>query len=340
MKCVSACRDPVALGGAHDIELQGDLAFVAGKGSGGHRPEAQRAAGSFGVVDVRDPRRPSVVGSLSFGEEGAWLQAETVLPDGPVCFVGGTCLWAVDVRRPAEPRVAARLDDPRIASINGMARRGRHLFAASKKNHVTVFDARDPFAPRLADAFEPRGTAFDSPHDLDLLGEDLLVVVNIKEGAPRDRLQVYRVAEGGSPEPLPSARWEFLGALDDPRLAGANRVRVRGEWAFVACNKGHAVAAVDLSDPRRPRAACVLPTPGRPCGLCLHGDRLYAAPGGGQGSEEFEVYDVSDPARMRLLSRHAFAEATPDHDLVVRDGLAWATDQDRDQVVAIDLGEG
>lgn len=337
MKCLSVCRDPAALGGAHDIELQGDLAFVAGKGAGGHRPVSQRAPGTFGILDVRDPLHPSVIGHLLLGEEGNWAQGETVLPCGPVCFVGGSRFWAIDVSSPGKPRILKALDDPRIPSINGMVRRGNHLFAASKKNHVTVFDVREPSNPRLVAAMKPGGTAFDSPHDLARLGEDSLVVVNIKPGEPRDRLQVYRVAEGGSPEPLPTERWELVGALDDPRLAGANRVRVRGDWAFVACNKGHAVASVDLSDPRRPRTACVVPTPGRPCGLCLDGDRLLAAPGGPEGADFLEVYDVSDPSKMRLLQRESFAETTPDHDLVVRADVAWSTDGDRDLVAAIQL---
>ena len=47
---LSVLVDETALAGAHDVELQGNLAFVAGKG------------GSLAVIDVADPARPRISG--------------------------------------------------------------------------------------------------------------------------------------------------------------------------------------------------------------------------------------------------------------------------------------
>lgn len=336
MKCLSILHDVAALGGAHDIELQGSFAYVGGKGKGGNRTPPH-APGSFGVVDISDPRHLRVAGHLEWPpENGKWVQAETVLPAGDICFVGGTYFWSVDVSNPSRPVVLECLRSPEIESINGMSRRGDFIFAASKKNHVTVFDVRDPRRPALFAAFKPLGVGFASPHDIGILGDEHVVVVNIKEGEPRDKVHLYRVAQRGAAAPLPPERWALVGALDDPRLLGANRVLVRDGWAFVGCNKGNAVAAVDVRDPARPRLASLLATPSGPSGLCLVGPRLFAAPK--PPGRFIEIYDVSDPDAMRLLDRIPTEGTDPDHDMAWRDGLLFVTDQDRDAIAVLEMG--
>lgn len=337
MKLIGTVRDIAALGGVHDVELHGDYALVGGKGRAGNRTPPHEP-GSMGIVDIRDPEHPRVVARFPLPprEGGRWIQAETVLPAGDLGYFAGSCLWTVDLRDPARATIVHELDERCLESVNGMVRRDDFLFTASKKERLCVIDVREARAPRLWGAFTPLGTGFASPHDIALLGREYLVPVNIKEGEPRDRLQVYRIAAAASPVPLPLAEWRLVGALDDPRLLGANRIQVRGSWAYVCCNKGHAVATVDLSDPTRPRLAAHVPIPSGTSGICLVGDRLYTP-----GFTHLDVWDVAAPERLRLVARVPLGDFEPSHDIACRDGLLYVTDHRQDQlgIVALEGSE-
>ena len=52
---VALLHDKERLKGPHDIELQGDLAFVAGKW------------GAFAILDVSDPERPEILSTITTG---------------------------------------------------------------------------------------------------------------------------------------------------------------------------------------------------------------------------------------------------------------------------------
>ena len=69
---IALLHDKENLKGPHDIEIQGDLAFVAGKW------------GAFSIVDVADPVRPEILGVITEG----MVNPETVLPAGEICFFG------------------------------------------------------------------------------------------------------------------------------------------------------------------------------------------------------------------------------------------------------------
>ena len=113
-----------ALGGAHDIELQGDLAFVAGK------------RGSLAVVNVQNPRSPQL---MWFHPHAATLEdAETVLPLGRHLLVGSRDFHSFDIQNPQRPTLLKTLSDrTRIDRINGFARRGTLVVAANKEGSMT-----------------------------------------------------------------------------------------------------------------------------------------------------------------------------------------------------------
>lgn len=338
MHVLSSIHDP-RLAGAHDIQLQGNLAFIAGKGPGGNR-EPPFGAGSFGIVDVSTPEAIHVVGGWTYPPvDGARVQAETVMPAGKACFVAGTHFDAVDVTDPASPRLLARIQDARIESVNGMARRGEYLLAATKHGRINVFHVGDAQKPRLRDSLWMEGERFTSPHDLDLLGDEHIVVGNISGAEQVDRVRVYRVAAPGNAAPWPAAEWALEGVIADRRLTGANRIRVRGKRAYVACNKGDALAVVGLADPQHPEIEAWLATPSGPSGLCLAGNGLIANPGSRGAGDFLEIYDASSPGELELAARQQFPELTPDHDMVYRDGVIYCTDQDEDGVGVIAVEE-
>ncbi|MDZ7638202.1 MAG: hypothetical protein U5J83_08135 [Bryobacterales bacterium] len=92
LELVGFVHDDRALNRAHDVEIQGDFAFVAGKG------------GSLAIVNIADPSAPKIVSALADPVE--YEDAETVLPMGNVLFLGTRDFFAIDISDPATPRVS------------------------------------------------------------------------------------------------------------------------------------------------------------------------------------------------------------------------------------------
>lgn len=108
---VGLLHDDSALNRPHDVELQGDVAYVPGKG------------GSLALIDISDVRQPTLLSSLTGIE--AMEDAETVMPMGDILIVGTRDFLSVDVSDPRNPVIITRISDrPRVDKINGMVRRG------------------------------------------------------------------------------------------------------------------------------------------------------------------------------------------------------------------------
>lgn len=311
---VALLHDKERLRGPHDIELQGDLAFVAGKW------------GAFSILDVSDPKRPEILGVITEGMD----DPETVLPAGEICFLGTNDFYAIDVRDPARPKVLKQVVDEKIAAINGMVRWGDTILAANKRGFIDVFDVSDPADPIFVDALDTRERGgLMSPHDLDLWGERIFVADQRGESQLKGR--VYRFAQGDTL--LPCAEWKVEGAIEGADLNGANRVVIEGDYAFVAANKIGRVGVIDIRTPERPvQVANVEVGFVSPCGMTRAGDVLYVGAG-----RLVEALDVSDPLNPVFLGRcNVFPQEARDnqnnrpgdaHDLVVRDGYVFVTGQ-------------
>jgi hypothetical protein len=165
---------------------------------------------------------------------------------------------------------------------------------------------------------------------------DLLVIVDAagfgRSEAP-GQLGVYRFMHKAGRAVLAPERWVLVGRVADPRLVGANQVRVVGPYAYVggslspkaadrAGRQAH-VAVVNLSRPDRPALAATVPFPDP------RGPNGFAA-----GGQTIMALDVSDPQRPAVLAtapcRDVFrggAGADDAHDLVYRDGHLYVTGQ-------------
>lgn len=322
MELIGLLHDP-ALRGPHDVEIVGDYALVAGKW------------GAFSVVDVSDPRVPRLVGQIAEGVDNA----QTILPlDEDVCLLGTNELVSVDLRDSREPRVLARVSGPRIERINGMVRRGTTVYAANKTHAIDVFDVRDPANPVLADVYDTLPGGFVSPHDVALAG-DWLVTVDQKKDADL-KVRTFRVWEGEGP--LPSECWEVASTIDDARLNGANRVDVGDGFAYVACNYGDCVCAIELAETGEMRLRGVADTHDvAPCGIELCPAGLFG--GAASHVERFDLSDPSNPTAADRLSvfeadwpRHPKQRGKGDaHDLEWRDGLLYVTGQNDDSLAIV-----
>ena len=109
----------------HDVELQGDLAFVPGKG------------GSLAIVDVTDPTKPQLLWHRH--DTKGLDDAESVLPSRDQLFLGTHDFISIDIRNPKQPVFATRLSTmPKISHINGMVRRGDNQRASSVNTLIAV----------------------------------------------------------------------------------------------------------------------------------------------------------------------------------------------------------
>jgi len=225
MRLLSVVHHPRALSRAHDVDLQGNLAFVAGKG------------GSVAVIDVADPARPKLLSYLS--DPSVLDDGEAVMPVGTTLFVGARDFLSVDVTNPREPHILERVRDRRrFDKINDMVRVGRFVLTANKSGSVAVFDTADPGSPRLCDVLDTRmHGGLGAPHGPAVSGAHLVVVNTGREEPVHIRL--YRAWDPAG-NLLPASEWKQEGyapSPDDLRrdwvLQGANRIASWGRFAAV-----------------------------------------------------------------------------------------------------------
>lgn len=328
---VAVLQDEAALNGAHDVELQGELAFVPGKG------------GSLAIINIADPARPQIVWSRR--DVDFLGDAETVLPAGDFLLLGTQDFHTLDVRNPSQPVFAAMIKDrPTIDRINGFVRRGDIVFAANKSGYLDAFDVSDPARPKLFGALNVRERDdVGDPHDVDLLG-DLAVVVDPNGFGRRPvpgRVGVYRVVDGATGDVLPAEQWKLVGQVADDRLVGGNRIRTRGEFAFVAAsitpeapNRDElqpCVAVIDLTDPAGGKVVATVPFPDvrGPNGMDVAGGVVFAS-----GGQSVMAVDVRDPRNPKLLAAekcldvfHGDAGRDDGHDLEYRNGYLYVSGQ-------------
>jgi hypothetical protein len=315
----------------HDIELQGDLAFVPGKG------------GSIAIVDVSRPTRPQLVWHRRDPER--LDDAETVLPAGERLLLGTHRFHSIDIRHPQRPVFEQELSTtPEISHINGMARRGDTIFAAGKNGVLAAFDISQPAAPAVVGALDLRHKYdIGAPHDVDLYQAYAVVPDPRQFGRVKEpgKLALIQVLDGEGGKPLPADRWKLAGVVATEELVGANRVQVAGHYAFVGAStrgKGGRLVVVDLSKPDAPRLVASLPFAAEdgwgPNGLAVAGRVVFLA-----GGQSVEAIDISRPRQPVKLAGRRFADvfrnANPryegggdsGHDLVYRDGYLHVTGQ-------------
>jgi len=116
-------------GPAMDVAVEGDRAFVIGRGK-------------LHVVDIREPAKPKVLGSL----DGLGNTRQIVVPEG-VAYVSARefGLFIVDVRE-ATPKLITHYDSIEFAT--GVVIAGKVLFIAQRQFGVELVDVTNPKHPR------------------------------------------------------------------------------------------------------------------------------------------------------------------------------------------------
>jgi hypothetical protein len=331
-----------ALDRPHDIKLQGNIAFVPGKG------------GSLAIIDVTDPKSPRII----------WHQrqpielndAETVLPLGDRLFLGTNDFHSIDISNPRKPVFQSRISDRKqIARINGMVRRDQWIFAASKHGWLDAFDISDPKQPAVAGAADIKSRfGVSSPHDVDLFRNHAVVPdpAGFDRSKKAGKLALLGVFDTRTKQLLPAEKWTLTGIVVSKELAGANRVQVLGNHAFVGASTragSGMFVVVDLSDPSSPRQVASLPFAANdgwgPNGLTVAGNVVFLA-----GGQSVEAIDIREPTRPKKLASQSFPKELPNanprykgggdsgHDLVYRDGYLYVTGQNDHCLLVLQVG--
>jgi len=326
---VGLIRDDRALDQAHDVELQGDLAFVPGKG------------GSLAIINVRNPSAPRLISSLVDPVE--YADAEAVLPMGDTLLLGTRDFFAIDISDPTKPRVLKKISDrPRIDLINGMARFKKQVLTANKSGYIGVIDVADPKNPMYVGALHTAATGGPKmPHDIAVWGNHA-IVVDSQQHQPSN-VFVYKIAQTESSELLPVGEWTLSGKVpngaNSEDLQGANRVVAwGGRYAGVGAFQPDRVGVIDVTDATKPRTVANMPV----CDIDATGMAIYGSMLLVSGGECVEAIDVSDPSRPVSVAQYRGGRLFPTralfkdgkaprydngHDLVYRAGYIYVTAQ-------------
>ncbi len=324
-RIVSMTLHDEALAGAHDVELQGNLAFVPGKRN------------SLSIVDISNPERPNLLWSLSSPEIP---DSETVLPMGDFLLLGTRDFLTLDIQDPNNPIVLKKISDrPRIDKINGMILLGNYVLGANKSGYITAFDITDIRNPAFFGALETNEQfGLRLPHDIAVYGDYIVIVDPNGFTPPVGRLGIFKVLENGNL--LPADEWSLTGKIEASELIGANRLQIKANYAYVGgsltpearalSSEPSRVSVVDISDPSRPAIVASLPFDDvrGPNGLTIAGKILFCA-----GGQTVCAYDISNPENPIPVASQSFpvyrySERTDNyHDLVYRDGYLYISAQ-------------
>lgn len=234
-------------GAPMDIVVRDGFAYVA-DGPGG-----------FQIIDVHNPQRPVIVGSLPpIGSTGPGQ----VTVQGHHAFLGEETrgLRIVDIADPSAPKDVTVF--PSQNWVLGVTVLGSRAFLTEYQYGLEIVDIADPNQTVALARYPIPGQARQ------VWAEGNLAYVAIERSI--EELQVLDLTDPTHPVLLGSTA-----ITPSPR-----DLKARGRYAFVAAEYNEGLQTVDVGDPRNPVA--FIPIPGSAAwGLELSGDRAYLSGSGG-----------------------------------------------------------
>lgn len=116
----------------------------------------------------------------------------------------------------------------------------------------------------------------------------------------------------------------LIGNLVDSRIVGSNCIIIAGKTLFMAGNSNASgLVAIDVSDLTFPKFLGQSVTSNRYVCLDVRGNRLYS---GNNSSNEFEIWDVSDPTDFVIISSLANISFDELNDVLVNGTYAYMVD--------------
>jgi hypothetical protein len=263
---------------ATNITIAGNFAFVTSKNRNGPckpGPQPSCTAGSdddgtgdsLTVVDISNPLSPKVVGSVRdiqklFGAYAvavsghyAFVASQGQLsnpgyPTGPSTSTGSFSV--IDLSN-LGAGVIANIDNASLTGplanglqhATGVAISGNYAYVTAYYGHsLTVIDISKPTSP-VARVSVHDANALAGPDDVAISGNYAYVANQLASSSKLPDLTTVNISNPLSPT--------VTGALTDPALSGAYRVRVHGTHAYVSGNNVATIGIVDISNPAAPK---------------------------------------------------------------------------------------
>ena len=217
--------------------------------------------------------------------------------------------------------------------IGGHADIDPNSFGTAKEGIIDVLDITDPTGRLVVGAHLVVAGAILSRWQLDETGGVLRVISQLGAGRTGNglaapQIETFQVVSTQSFTPLGQATMTL------PMAEGLRTVRFDGARAYaITYNQTDPMFVIDLSDPAAPTQQGALYMPGFMYYLEPHGDRVIGLgidrtdP---NGSLNVSLFDVSNGAAPRMLSRIAFGPADITEDYLILNGEV-SEDQDRIQ---------
>jgi hypothetical protein len=245
---------------AHDVEIDGHLAYVAGGDDG------------VLVLDLTDPIAPVDVAHLD-----TWGYARDVSLDGSLLALadGEGGLRLIDVSDPTAPMLVTRLERSgsadRVTVSEGMA------YALYGQSVLEIVDVRDPRGPHVV-----RSVAMQDHFSETIRFRGDIAVVGGSSG-----VRILDVSQ-------PLAPLE-LATIQEPKFA--NAIEFSGDLVFVGYDYGGGLLIIDVADPRVPRGIARYQVTGPRASIeAIEVVDPYAYFVSDTG---FTILDVSDPTSPR-----------------------------------------
>ena len=266
---------------AYSLFVLGNYAYVANFGGG------------FKIVDVSNPKNPQMAGSLKDANKGAMPDnPNSVVVAGAYAYVAGdNVLQIVNVKDPANPYSVGWLKH----NQNGAKLKGAYKVVVDKaqryayvvsvgSNALQIVDIQNPAFPTPAGSLN-LGSYTGSVDDYDLsiaVSGDYAYVTRDGVSSADDALDIIDVKNPNNPKLISTLKHREGGAL----LAGAYKVVVVGDYAYVASVDSQALEIVNVSDRTKPKHHASLRN-GKmnallytPCFIAVVGEHAFILDGG------------------------------------------------------------
>ena len=249
---------------ASHLVISGSYAYVVSQnrnGPSGTSSNDDGTGNSLTILDISNPTAPTIVGSVHdsttmFGPHGVAVSGSYVYVAAQGCLSGQPCPNAsvgdafvvIDASNPSQPRIVASIRNANLPSpwtgtgalkhACSITISGNYAYVtASYTGRLTTIDISDPLHPAIVSSLP----SLPLPVDV-AVANGYAYIANENSTGP---VTVVDVRSPTSPV--------VAGSVSNSTLNGAYRIRVRGNFAYVAATYATAMAVIDISNPANPR---------------------------------------------------------------------------------------
>lgn len=291
------------------VRVLGDYAYARVWRSGLNEGSA------FVVIDVREPRQPTTVGSLELRPETdmqfappSYAPLGMSVSEGLACFAARGTIELVQVSDPRQPRLVASWPAAEIGMVVDVAVVASHLYTCGRGG-MQILEVTDPAHPHVLSTLAGSFTCIQVADSWAYLGNDQgrgISIVDIRDpmrpvlfgaGPDTDRVTALSVSGG---RVFAGVHWGFfLGFLEGslavldvsepthPSLiteesttwpSAANAIQLINGMVLSAHWPGPGITVVDVTNPKLPtRAGALLPGVNYVSDVTVSGSKAYVA---------------------------------------------------------------